>query len=533
MDDFINKVGVGPQPRLQQRRRLSAHATGWCTAARSDEQKFKYYLRRHQMPTQVWYKAYPGLTAVDLERNERIREGLEQPSMSDARGPRVAAAALRRAPMTQAADRTTDDIQGLVRFGYGHLTRGVLPAAARRPIARPRARWLARGAGHAAPTTLEPPPATALQVAFTQRRPASARRCRTTSSRASPPSSSSGMAGDAQPLAPARRRRRQRPGALAVGRRRGSVPHVLVMLFARARAARGLAKRDRRAALARRLRGAAPASTTGDLGRHRAVRLRATASASRCIDWERERAARDARHARLRQPGCLGEFLLGYPNEYGAYTDRPLLDPRAIAERRSCRAPRTRPSRRDLGRNGSYLVMRQLRAGRRTASGSSSTRRPAAIRERASTLAEAMVGRTIDGRSARSARDREPIDGVAQRRRRPATPVHLRRRPDGMRCPFGAHIRRAIRATPTCRPAAGLHLGADRARWASSRSARATISIASTRFHRILRRGREYGPWPRRGSAPARRRERRDRACTSSASTPTSRASSSSCRAPG
>jgi hypothetical protein len=35
------------------------------------------------MPTQVWYKAYPGLTAVDLERNERIRNGLEVPSLSD------------------------------------------------------------------------------------------------------------------------------------------------------------------------------------------------------------------------------------------------------------------------------------------------------------------------------------------------------------------------------------------------------------------------------------------------------------------
>jgi hypothetical protein len=35
------------------------------------------------MPTQVWYKAYPGLTAVDLERNVRIRQGLESSSMRD------------------------------------------------------------------------------------------------------------------------------------------------------------------------------------------------------------------------------------------------------------------------------------------------------------------------------------------------------------------------------------------------------------------------------------------------------------------
>ena len=38
-----------------------------------DEQKYKKFLRRHTFPTQVWYKAYPGLTAIDLERNTRIR----------------------------------------------------------------------------------------------------------------------------------------------------------------------------------------------------------------------------------------------------------------------------------------------------------------------------------------------------------------------------------------------------------------------------------------------------------------------------
>jgi hypothetical protein len=35
------------------------------------------------LPSQVWYKAYPGLSAVDLERNTRIRQGLEMSSMTD------------------------------------------------------------------------------------------------------------------------------------------------------------------------------------------------------------------------------------------------------------------------------------------------------------------------------------------------------------------------------------------------------------------------------------------------------------------
>jgi hypothetical protein len=49
-----------------------------------NEQAFKYYIRRHQLPTEVWYKAYPGLTALDLARNSRIRAGLQPAAMSEA-----------------------------------------------------------------------------------------------------------------------------------------------------------------------------------------------------------------------------------------------------------------------------------------------------------------------------------------------------------------------------------------------------------------------------------------------------------------
>ena len=77
MDDFINKVGWGLNI-------ISATAsairgpTGWCSTARHDEQRFKDTNRRHQIATQVWYNAYPGLTALDLARNTRIREGLQR-----------------------------------------------------------------------------------------------------------------------------------------------------------------------------------------------------------------------------------------------------------------------------------------------------------------------------------------------------------------------------------------------------------------------------------------------------------------------
>ena len=41
-----------------------------------DELAFKDYLRVHQVPTRVWYSAYGGLTALNIQQNERIRAGL-------------------------------------------------------------------------------------------------------------------------------------------------------------------------------------------------------------------------------------------------------------------------------------------------------------------------------------------------------------------------------------------------------------------------------------------------------------------------
>ena len=83
MDDFINKVGFGLNVVFSNG--IGYPRTEWLIKKGcGDERKFKEYLRRHQMPTQVWYKAYPGLTAVDLDRNSRIRKGLESSSLTDA-----------------------------------------------------------------------------------------------------------------------------------------------------------------------------------------------------------------------------------------------------------------------------------------------------------------------------------------------------------------------------------------------------------------------------------------------------------------
>lgn len=82
MDDFINKVGFGLNV-------VFGNGIGYPRTrfllldGAKNEQKFKYVLRRHELPTEVWYNAHPGLTALDRHRNMLIRQGLETPSMSD------------------------------------------------------------------------------------------------------------------------------------------------------------------------------------------------------------------------------------------------------------------------------------------------------------------------------------------------------------------------------------------------------------------------------------------------------------------
>ena len=82
MDDFINKTGFGLNASFSNG--IGYPRTNWLVRDGCvDERDYKEYLRRHTLPSQVWYKAYPGLSAIDLERNTRIRQGLEVSSMTD------------------------------------------------------------------------------------------------------------------------------------------------------------------------------------------------------------------------------------------------------------------------------------------------------------------------------------------------------------------------------------------------------------------------------------------------------------------
>ena len=59
MDDFINKVAFGLN--LVFSNGIGYPTTNWLILdGAKNEQKFKYYIRRHQLPTEVWYRAHPG-----------------------------------------------------------------------------------------------------------------------------------------------------------------------------------------------------------------------------------------------------------------------------------------------------------------------------------------------------------------------------------------------------------------------------------------------------------------------------------------
>ncbi len=82
MDDFVNKVAFGLN--LSFSHGIGIPRTRWLLwGGASNEGDWKAFLRHHEMPTPVWYKAYPGLTCQDLARNARIRKGLESGSGDD------------------------------------------------------------------------------------------------------------------------------------------------------------------------------------------------------------------------------------------------------------------------------------------------------------------------------------------------------------------------------------------------------------------------------------------------------------------
>jgi len=188
---------------------------------------------------------------------------------------------------------------------------------------------------------------------------------------------------------------------------------------------------------------------------------------------------------------ALGEFLLGYLNEYGRYTDRPLVEADS-AGASDLLASEDAPGMRDIGRNGTYLVMRQLRQDVR-GFWQFVHRWVSANPGDAEALGAALVGRTRSGDPLVPSAE-QGIPGIGP----DADEVRLNQftyaqDPMGTRCPFGAHVRRQNprntdypgRPTGLAKLITMIGFG--------PRGFRDDL-ISPVRFHRILRRGREFGP---------------------------------------
>jgi len=164
-----------------------------------------------------------------------------------------------------------------------------------------------------------------------------------------------------------------------------------------------------------------------------------------------------------------GEFVLGYLNAYGRFPESP----RGPVRQGTRRMPRLTDARRamDLGENGSFLVLRKLAQDvsgfRGYVAREGSTVFPQDPRG-AERFASLLVGRTPDGvplaRDPLLGRGTSDLNRFGYREGDELT----------TRCPFGAHVRRA-------NPRDGL--GDDPAE-----------SLRHVRGHRLIRRGRLYGP---------------------------------------
>lgn len=182
----------------------------------------------------------------------------------------------------------------------------------------------------------------------------------------------------------------------------------------------------------------------------------------------------------------LGEFVLGYRNGYGRYTQRPLIPPASDVES-VLPEDASGSGLRDLGRNGSYLVYRQLsqdvekfwsyllsQAGKDGAwITENASLEPG---ETAVLLASKMVGRWPNGVPLVKAPTATEAEAFATLSAKALDDFAYHQQDEaGHRCPLGAHIRRA-NPRDSLAPEPG-----------------SQKSIDFSNRHRLLRRGRPYG----------------------------------------
>jgi Dyp-type peroxidase family len=168
---------------------------------------------------------------------------------------------------------------------------------------------------------------------------------------------------------------------------------------------------------------------------------------------------------------ATGEFLLGYKNEYGVFPDSPFITS-PQGDMNLLPTDEAGSEYKDIGRNGSYLVYRQMEQhvdkfwnfmNEKTKAADGVINADESVK-----LAAKMLGRWPSGAPLVKFPDKDP-GGMSE-----DDDFGYTDDTDGNKCPFGSHIRRS-----------------------NPRDAfednKPKLSLSLTKKHRIIRRGRPYG----------------------------------------
>lgn len=257
----------------------------------------------------------------------------------------------------------------------------------------------------------------------------------------------------------------------------GQEPHALLMLFAEADGLEALKAQVLTPAFAAAFRSlelaTAPLDRTEPFGFVDGL-------SQPSVDWDGVRTPDTSEDLDYGNLVAAGEFVLGYCNEYDLVSRAP-----SVPATPGLPAATHDGARGDLGRNGTYLAFRQLHQD--------VTGFWAFVNANGGLpLAEAMVGRRMDGRPMAEPADRR-IRGVGPKPEDlTLNNFDFESDVEGHLCPLTGHVRRANPRTgdqpggnlgPIRKLAGMLGVGLDRQ----------PDTIASSRYHRLLRRGRKYG----------------------------------------
>jgi len=440
-------------------------ATWLVKAGSRDASRFLGWTREHQQPTQVWYSAYPGLSVVNINTNTEIRRGLADPDAMDAatwlfhlRGvDRFAVDEQYGAMQARAAPLRLKDVQGMILKGLGfrpdarYLMLRVNEAASSQSVRRFLSGLALTSAQEASREVRPPDPLVNVAMTYQGMKAMGLddQLCDAFSSpfvQGSHDPSRLLVNGDVGDNGP----EHWRWGGSA-----DTMPHVMLAVFGHndGDSPHGAAIQHHVDALV------AEAAAAG-------LDLLVTLEGQTNPDRKEHFGFRDGiGQPTVRGSGRIeannntiapGEILLGHPDGYGNITHSPVS-----------------PSGFAFGFNGSYMVFRQLKQEVEAFWAYCDSDKDAG---NAITAASKMIGRWPSGASLVRHPDGDPNDARFIDENNfsyLANDAHNDRY--GARCPFGAHIRRSNPRD-----------------WELGGTVEESLELSN--LHRIIRRGRPYGP---------------------------------------